>query len=96
MVVSKTFEQLEVYILGEQGKSKIVLSPATVDLTVEGRYSLVNMLSRGDVSITVDVTGLAPGTYTLPISLLVRDEKATSELTSTLSATEVSVTIPNP
>jgi hypothetical protein len=63
---------------------------------VEGRYSLVNMLSRGDVSVTVDATGLAPGTYTLPISLLVRDEKATSELTATLSATEVTVTIPNP
>jgi len=96
MVISKTFEQLEVSVLGEQGKSKIALSPANVDLTVEGRYSLVNMLSRGDVSVTVDVTGLAPGTYTLPISLLVRDEKATSELTATLSATEVTVTVSNP
>ena len=83
-------------MLGRQGRTAIVLSPAKVDLTVEGRYTLVNMLSRGDVRVTVDVTGLAPGTYTLPVSLLVRDEKATAELTATLSATEVTVTVSNP
>jgi len=96
MVIDKTFEQLEVSVLGRQGRTVITLNPAKLDLTVEGRYSLVNMLSRGDVSVTVDVTGLTPGTYTLPVSLLVRDEKATAELTATLSVKEVTVTVSNP
>jgi hypothetical protein len=47
---------------------------------------LVNMLSRGDVSVTVDATGLAAGHLYAADFLLVRDEKATSELTATLSA----------
>ena len=96
MVISKTFEQLEVNVLGRQGRTVITLDPAKIDLTVEGRYTLVNMLSRGDVSVTIDVTGLAPGTYTLPVSLLVRDEKATAELTATLSVTEIIATVSNP
>ena len=96
MVISKTFEQLEVHVLGQQSKTQITLDPFSVDLTVEGRYSLVNILSRSDVNVSVDITGLASGTYKLPVSLLIRDEKATAELTATLSATEVTVTIVQP
>ncbi len=96
MVVSKTFEQLEVHVLGEQSRTEAALNPSTVDLTIEGRYSLVNMLTRSDVNVSVDVTGLTTGTYQLPISLLIRDEKATAELTATLSSTEISVTIRQP
>ena len=96
MVVSKTFEQLEIYVFGTETKTEIGLDPATVDLTVEGRYSLVNMLTRSDVTVSIDVTGLSSGTYRLPVSVLVRDEKATAELTSTLSTTEVTVTIVQP
>ena len=63
---------------------------------MEGRYSLVSILSRSDVQLFVDVTGLTPGVYKLPISVLVRDEKATIELTTTLSVAEVTVTIDQP
>jgi hypothetical protein len=45
------------------------------------------------VQLFVDVTGLTPGVYKLPISILVRDEEATIELTTLLSVTEVTVTI---
>ncbi|MCE5188458.1 MAG: hypothetical protein LLF75_04675 [Eubacteriales bacterium] len=96
MVISKTFEKLEIHIIGRQGRTVVTLDPTALDLTVEGRYGLVSMLMRSDMNISVDVTGLAPGTYRLPVSALVRDEKATVELTTTLSATEVSVTVSQP
>ena len=96
MVLSQTFEQLEIHVYGKQGSVKVAMDTSTVDLTIEGRYSLVSILMRSDVKVLVDVTGLSPGTYTLPLSVLVRDETATVELTTTLSVTEVNVTISQP
>ena len=54
------------------------------------------MLSRSDVQLFVDVTGLTPGVYKLPIAVRVRDTDATIELTTTLSIAEVTVTIDQP
>ncbi len=93
MVISQTFEQLEIQVHGKQGRGNVSLSIAAADLTVEGRYSLVSILSRSDVQLFVDIAGLTPGVYKLPVSVLVRDEEATIELTTTLSVTEVTVTI---
>jgi YbbR domain-containing protein len=93
MVISQTFEQLEIQVHGLERNGNVSLSIPAADLTVEGRYSLVSILSRSDVQLFVDVTGLTPGVYKLPISVLVRDEKATIELTTTLSVAEVTVTI---
>ncbi|MEA4915344.1 MAG: CdaR family protein [Christensenella sp.] len=93
MVISQTFEQLEIQVHGNTGRANISLNIPAADLTVEGRYSLVSMLSRSDVQLFVDVTGLTPGVYKLPISILVRDADATIELTTTLSVAEVTVTI---
>ena len=81
---------------GRQGATGVSLSIPAADLTVEGRYSLVSMLSRSDVQLFVDVTGLTPGVYKLPVAVLVRDEAATIELTTTLSVAEVTVTIGQP
>ena len=96
MVITQTFEQLEIQVHGRQGRGNVSLSIPAADLTVEGRYSLVSMLSRSDVQLFVDVTGLTPGVYKLPVSVMVRDADATIELTTTLSITEVTVTIDQP
>jgi YbbR domain-containing protein len=96
MVITQTFEQLEIQVHGRQGRGNVTLSIPAADLTVEGRYSLVSMLSRSDVQLFVDVTGLTPGVYKLPVSVMVRDADATIELTTTLSITEVTVTIDQP
>ena len=96
MVITQTFEQLEIQVHGKQGRANVSLSIPAADLTVEGRYSLVSMLSRSDVQLFVDVTGLTPGVYKLPVSALVRDADATIELTTTLSVAEVTVTIDQP
>ena len=96
MVILQTFEQLEIQVHGKQGRANVTLSIPAADLTVEGRYSLVSMLSRSDVQLFVDVTGLTPGVYKLPVSVLVRDADATIELTTTISITDVTVTIDQP
>ena len=96
MIISQTYEQLEIQVQGRQGNGKVSLNIPAADLTVEGRYSLVSMISRSDVQLFVDVTGLTPGVYKLPVSVLVRDPKATIELTTTLSVAEVTVTIDQP
>ncbi len=90
---SQTFEQLEIQVYGAQARTSVSLSVSTVDLTVEGRYSLVSLLKRSDITVQVDVTGLTPGVYDLPLNTIVRDEDSTVELTTTLSVTQVTVTI---
>ena len=96
MVIKQTFEQLEIQVHGNTTRANVSLGIPTADLTIEGRYSLVSMLSRSDVQLFVDVTGLTPGVYKLPISILVRDADATIELATTLSVAEVTVTIDQP
>ncbi|HWQ06311.1 MAG TPA: CdaR family protein [Feifaniaceae bacterium] len=93
MQISQLFEQLEVQVVGTPKRTDVSLDVTAVDLTVEGRYSLVSMLMRRDVTVQVDVTGLAPGVYKLPLTAIVRDPEATVELTTTLSVAEVTVTI---
>lgn len=96
METSQTFEQLEIQVYGKPTRSEVTLDVSTVDLTVEGRYSLVSILMRSDVTVRVDVTRLTPGVYKLPLSVWVKNEEATVELTTTLSVSEVTVTINQP
>lgn len=96
MVSTQTFEQLEIQVYGQSKNSDVTLDVTTVDLTVEGRYSLVSILMRSDIKVQVDVTGLTPGVYKLPLYVFVRNEEATIELTTTLTVTEVTVTIEQP
>ena len=96
MVIKQTFEQLEIQVHGNASRANVSLGIPAADLTIEGRYSLVSMLSRSDVQLFVDVTGLTPGVYKLPIAVRVRDADATIELTTTLSIAEVTVTIDQP
>lgn len=91
--ISKTFEKIPVQVLGKAPHTNVVLDTPTIDLTLTGRYSLVSMLLRSDIALQVDVTGLAPGTYSLPLNVIARDEATTLALTALLSQTTVTVTI---
>ncbi len=95
-VLKQTFEKLLIDVQGLPRNMTATLDLESVDLTVEGRISIVSILKRADITVFVDVTGLAVGTYNLPLSLLVRDEKATVELTTALSADMVTVVLTSP
>ncbi len=47
--------------------------PKTVSLTIEGPRSLLDTLSSGDVSVLVDLSGVAPGQYTFAPDVIVPD-----------------------
>lgn len=90
---SKTFENLPIEILGKQNHTEVTLDTDTVIMTIEGRISIVSLINRSDISVSVDVTNLEPGTYTLELSPFVRNEATTVELTTLLSVPTVQVTI---
>ena len=78
--VSQSYDQVKVEVrnLGEGLAAS--LDYELVDVYVEGRYSLLNGLTRADASIWVDVSGLTEGTYSLTPYLIIRDEERTGEL----------------
>lgn len=92
-IQSKTMEKLPITIKGAQPNMEVILDQETVDLTIEGRISIVSLINRSDADVSVDVTNLEPGTYTLELLAFVRNEATTVELTTILSVPKVQVTI---
>lgn len=90
---SQSFEKLPINIIGLDPNYTATLSIETVDLTIAGRMSIVSVIQRGSIRISVDVTGLEPGVYTEPLQAFVRDEATTVELEEALSVASVTVTI---
>ena len=93
-IESMALEPFSISGLGDKTtvESELIV-PECVDLRVEGRISLIALIKRSDIKIDVDVTGLSAGTYELPLSVFVRNEEATVELTLLLTVNTVSVVI---
>jgi YbbR domain-containing protein len=89
-------EKVEIIGLGK-GYTAIV-SPLTVDVIVSGPLPLLDTITRQDVRITVDLTGLEPGTHqvTPKIEVLISDVVVESILPNTIevviSAGGISIT----
>lgn len=95
-VESAKFEHLDIEVVNLSPLYVARLSEDMVDLTIEGRYSLVSMIKRGDISIQADLDGLGPGTHTIQLFVHVRDEDVTVELKTLLSVAEITVIISSP
>lgn len=91
--MEQSFEQLPIETVGLERGLDATLSELDVDLTVSGRYSIVSILKRSDISVFVDVTGLTPGTYLLPVWVQIVDDEKTIELATSLSPESVTVSI---
>ena len=87
---SQLFRSVPVGIIGRQSGQTVNLSQSSIDVKVTGPYSVFSSLMRGDILARVNVTGLAPGTYTLPITVSVDNQ---SDLTFELEPRSVTVTI---
>ncbi len=74
------------------------VSPTTVDVILSGPLPLLNTLTRQDVRVTVDVTGLAIGTHQLTpkVEVLISNVKVESLLPGTVEVTLVSSPTPTP
>ena len=95
-VFSQEFAQVPVAVEGLPKGYAAELDSPTADLVIEGRYSLASIVKRGDVRLSVDVTGLEVGTHELPVTYFIRDEETTIELIAILSPETVRVTITAP
>ena len=89
----KSFEAVPIEEKGLGRGLKATLSKDTTDIGVEGRISLVDLLGRDDVQAFVDLTGLKEGTYDLYVSVYLKDDETTLELTSVSSVALIQVII---
>ena len=89
-----TLTELPVEIVGLTRKQKAVLDRETVDISLNGRVSLINGITRGDVKIYADVTGLAAGTHAVKLAVQIDGEDVPAELQVVFAETDtVQVTI---
>ena len=77
-------EKVETINLGDGLMAQV--SPATVDVIVSGPLPLLDTLTRQDVRVTVDLSGLAAGTYqiTAKVEVLISDVVVESILPNTM------------
>jgi YbbR domain-containing protein len=60
---SFTLPDENIEIIGLTSEMAVQFSPKTVDVIISGPLPLLQTLSSRDVHVTIDVTGLLPGTY---------------------------------
>ncbi len=92
VTTSKQFEAIPVKILGLADNLKAKTSPNTVSVLVNGPQEVVNKLTTDDIGVVIDLNGLAPGNYTLPLTVAVGQGQIPSEGVSVLPG-EVDVQI---
>ncbi len=71
--VTHTFRSVPMSITGQHSDSQVVLGKQTVDVRLTGPYSVFESLDRSNITARVNVAGLSPGLYTLPIEVVVEN-----------------------
>ena len=87
---TQTYRNISLDVLGETDHQNITLNTDKVDIRITGPYSVFDSLNRNQISAGVDVAGLAPGTYSLPVKVEVDKH---SSLTFESEPKNVTVTI---
>jgi len=90
---SISFAGLPIEVRGLGRKLNCTLSVEAGDVTVSGRVSLVNLLERSDVTLYIDLTGYAAGTYEVPVYVEFPTDEMTQELVRVLSVLTVTAVI---
>ena len=95
---SLTLSGEKVEVTGLPAGMSAQVSPATVDVILSGPLSLLNTLTRQDVRVTVDVTGLDIGTHQLTpkVEVLISNVRVQSLLPGTVEVILVSSPTPTP
>ena len=74
------FTELPIEIVGLARKQTATLSQELANVTFSGRVSLLAGITRGDVKVYADVTGLAAGTHDVKLALQIDGEDVPSDL----------------
>lgn len=72
--------ELPIEIVGLARKQKASLSEEFAGITLSGRVSLLAGITRGDIVVYADVTGLAAGTHEVKLAVQIDGEDLPSEL----------------
>ncbi len=72
--------ELPIEIVGLARKQKASLSEEFAGITLSGRVSLLAGITRGDIVVYADVTGLAAGTHEVKLAVQIDGEDIPSEL----------------
>ncbi len=88
----------KINIIGLAPNLKATLSPETIDLILSGPLPLLDALKQGDVTISLDVSGLLRGTYQLDpkIEVTISEIKVESVLPGTIQVTISNAPTPTP
>lgn len=89
-IESRTFKSVPLGVLGKGIDQTVRLSEEKLNVKVTGLHTVFDKLMRGDIIARVDITGLEPGTYELPVSISVDNY---TDLTFELESPTVTVTI---
>ena len=68
VITSKTYRNLRYTITGADSGTSVSGSPSRLDVTITGEQNQLEALRSGGITLTCDVTGLAPGIWELPVS----------------------------
>lgn len=90
-----SFSAVPVEIQGLGKKLAATLNLSSTNVTITGQVSLMSALSRDDVVVYADVTGLSAGTYQVELRLGLPKESMLSEVTYTIAAGYAEVIIRN-
>lgn len=90
MSVERTFRSVELEVEGLDTDKRASLSRNTVTAQLTGAYHFINGLKKSDVRLYVDVEGLEPGSYTLPVQIHIDNAP---EFNCALSSPEITVTL---
>ena len=90
-----SFSAVPVEIQGLGKKLAATLNLSSTNVTITGQVSLMSALSRDDVVVYADVTGLSAGTYQVELRLGLPKESMLSEVTYTIAAPYAEVIIRN-
>ena len=86
--------ELPIEIVGLARKQTATLSQELANVTFSGRVSLLAGITRGDVKVYADVTGLAAGTHDVKLALQIDGEDVPSDLQCEFTTDEtIQVTI---
>jgi YbbR domain-containing protein len=84
VTTSRQFESIPIKILGTNAKYTTKIVPNTVSVLVNGPQESVNQLMTEDVQVVIDVNGLPPGNYTLPLTVSIGQGQILTEGVSVL------------
>lgn len=92
--IDRTLRAVDVQIDGLDKEMKAGLSTDKVTLQLTGPFGYLKELTRDDLHLFVDVGGLEPGEYLLPVQVYLNNaEELQEQLTCALSEPEITVTI---